>query len=73
MTVKTIIVRLGAAFVYAFTGYLIAASALDVTAWEAAVMSGIFVVIDVVRKLAASYADGKLTFKEINDAFRRVD
>lgn len=73
MTVRTILARLGAAFVYAASGYLVAAAVLDVTAWKAAVMSGAFVVLEVVRKLAGSYADGKLTFKEINDAFRRVD
>lgn len=71
MTVQTFVLRLAAAFAYAFSGYLVAAAVLDVTAWKAAVMSGAFVVLDIVRKLAASYADGKLTFKEINDAFKR--
>lgn len=71
MAVREIIIRLLAAFVYAFSGYIVAAAVLDVTAWKAAVMSAGFVILDIVRKLAGSYADGKLTFKEINEAFKR--
>ena len=71
MVLRDVFIRLAAAFAYAFSGYLVAVPVLDVTAWKAAVMSGGFVVLDIVRKLAGSYVDGKLTFKEINDAFKR--
>lgn len=70
MSVTQIASRVAAAVVYAATGYIVAAGVLDVAAWKAALMSGLFVLLELVRKLAAALKDGRLTNVELNEIFK---
>lgn len=70
MSVTQIASRVAAAVVYAVTGYVVAAGVLDVAAWKAALMSGLFVLLEIARKLAAALKDGRLTNVELNEIFK---
>ena len=69
MTVRSVVARLGATFGYAVIGNIASAQFLDIAVWKAAVMAGVFVVLDVLRSLLGAYRDGILTYDEINEAF----
>lgn len=70
MSVTQIVSRVAASVVYAVTGYVVAAGVLDVAAWKAALMSGLFVLLELSRKLAAALMDGRLTNAELNEIFK---
>ena len=67
----TIAKRLVATFVGASIPNVLVGTLVDVAVWKSAVMAGAVAVLGVVQSLAESYADGKLTFDEIEDAFKQ--
>jgi len=69
--VTTIAKRLVATFVGASIPNVLVGTLVDVAVWKSAVMAGAVAVLGVVQSLAESYADGKLTFDEIEDAFKQ--
>jgi hypothetical protein len=69
MNAKKFIVQLAATFVSAALGNLGTAQLLGVEEWKAAVMSGGYVVLEVIRKLAIAMRDGSLTDEEAADLF----
>lgn len=73
MNVKKFLVQLSATFVSAALGNLGMAQVLGVEEWKAAVMSGGYVVLEVVRKLALAYRDGSLTEDEADELFLVVE
>lgn len=66
---KTIVKRLVALFVATAIPNVVAGTLMDVDLWKSAVMSGAISVAGVVKSLATSYRDGKLTDAEIDQAF----
>lgn len=73
MNVKKFLIQLGATFVSAALGNLGMAQVLGVEEWKAAVMSGGYVVLEVLRKLALALRDGSLTEEETSDLFVAVE
>lgn len=73
MNVKKFLVQLGATFVSAALGNLGMAQVLGVEEWKAAVMSGGYVVLEVLRKLALALRDGSLTEEETSDLFVAIE
>jgi hypothetical protein len=73
MNVKKFLVQLGATFVSASLGNLGMAQVLGVEEWKAAVMSGGYVVLEVIRKLAVALRDGSVTEEEAGDLFVAVE
>lgn len=69
--VTTIAKRLVATFVGASIPNVLIGTLVDVAVWKSAVMAGAVAVLGVVQSLAESYTDGKLTFDEIEDAFKQ--
>jgi len=69
--VTTIAKRLVATFVGASIPNVLVGTLVDVAVWKSAVMAGAVAVLGVLQSLAESYADGKLTFDEIEDAFKQ--
>ena len=69
--VTTIAKRLVATFIGASIPNVLIGTLVDVAVWKSAVMAGAVAVLGVVQSLAESYADGKLTFDEIEDAFKQ--
>jgi len=69
--VTTIAKRLVATFIGASIPNVLVGTLVDVAVWKSAVMAGAVAVLGVVQSLAESYADGKLTFDEIEDAFKQ--
>jgi len=61
--------RLAALFVSTAIPNIVAGTVMDVDVWKAAVMAGVISVAGVVKSLADSYRDGKLTAAEIDQAF----
>lgn len=73
MNVKKLVLRVSAAFVSAALGNLGMAQLLGVEEWKAALMSGGYVVLEILRQLALAYRDGMLTDEEIADIFLAVE
>ena len=73
MNVKKFLIQLGATFVSAALGNLGMAQVLGVEEWKAAVMSGGYVVLEVLRKLALALRDGSLTEEETGDLFVAIE
>jgi hypothetical protein len=73
MNVKKFLIQLGATFVSAALGNLGMAQVLGVEEWKAAVMSGGYVVLEVIRKLAIALRDGSLTEEETSDLFVAIE
>jgi hypothetical protein len=73
MNVKKFLIQLGATFVSAALGNLGMAQILGVEEWKAAVMSGGYVVLEVIRKLAIALRDGSLTEEETSDLFVAIE
>lgn len=69
--VTTITKRLVATFIGASIPNVLIGTLVDVAVWKSAVMAGAVAVLGVVQSLAESYTDGKLTFDEIEDAFKQ--
>jgi hypothetical protein len=67
----TIAKRLVATFIGASIPNVLVGTLVDVAVWKSAVMAGAVAVLGVLQSLAESYADGKLTFDEIEDAFKQ--
>lgn len=66
---QTLGTRLISVFVGAAIPNVSVGAALGVEVWKSGVMAGVIAVLAVLQKLAASAADGKLTFEEIDEAF----
>jgi hypothetical protein len=73
MNVKKFLIQLGATFVSAALGNLGMAQVLGVEEWKAALMSGGYVVLEVIRKLAVALRDGSLTEDEATDLFVAIE
>lgn len=73
MSVRIFLIKLGATFVSAVLGNLGMAQVLGVEEWKAALMSGGYVVLEVVRKLAMALRDGSLTNEEATDIFLAIE
>ncbi len=73
MNVKKFLIQLGATFISAALGNLGMAQVLGVEEWKAAVMSGGYVVLEVIRKLAIALRDGSLTEEETSDLFVAIE
>ena len=68
-TMKNLSTRLISVFAGAAIPNVTVGTVIGVEVWKAAVMAGVVAVLAVLQKLAASMADGVLTFDEIDDAF----
>ena len=73
-TLKNVMLRILAVFAASGLGVLGAGAVVGIDMLSAVLMAGILGVATVVEKLARAFLDdGKLTTKEINSAFARVD
>lgn len=71
---KQILLRIVATFAATGLGVVGAGAIAGIPLWKAILMAGIGGVSFVVEGLSRAYMDdGKLTVKEINDVFSRVD
>lgn len=73
MNVKKLLVQISAAFVSAALGNLGMAQVLGVEEWKAAVMSGGYVVLEIIRQMALAFRDGMITDEELADIFLAVE
>ncbi len=73
-TVKNVVWRILAVFAASGLSVLGAGAVVGIDLLSAVFMAGILGVATVVEKLARAFLeDGKLTLKEINEAFSKVD
>ena len=73
-TIKNILLRILATFAASGLGVIGAGTIAGVPVWKAVFMAGIAGVATVVEGLSRAFLDdGKLSAKEINDVFNKVD
>ena len=73
-TLKNILLRILATFAASGLGVIGAGTIAGVPVWKAVFMAGIAGVATVVEGLSRAFLDdGKLSAKEINDVFNKVD
>ena len=73
-TVKNILIRIFAVFIASGLSVLGAGAVVGIDVMSSVLMAGILGVASVVEKLARAFIDdGKLTAKEINEAFSPKD
>lgn len=73
-TLKNILMRILATFAASGLGVIGAGTIAGVPVWKAVFMAGIAGVATVVEGLSRAFLDdGKLSAKEINDVFNKVD
>lgn len=69
-----ILLRIVATFAASGLSAIGAGSVLDIPAWKSALMAGLLGIAFVVEGLSRSFLDdGKLSIKEVNDVFNKVD
>ena len=73
-TIKNILLRILATFAASGLGVIGAGTIAGVPVWKAVFMAGIAGVATVVEGLSRAFLDdGKLSSREINDVFNKVD
>jgi hypothetical protein len=73
-TLKNILMRILATFAASGLGVIGAGTIAGVPVWKAVFMAGIAGVATVIEGLSRAFLDdGKLSAKEINDVFNKVD